>query len=213
MHKTLSSSITAVIAAGGYATRLGGGLPKSLWKVASRSLLEHSAAAVAQAGINSFVVFNNRPEFNTTIRMAVEPYGALNLINDQGVASTFLLAKQTALITHHQYICFMYGHAPRPGLHLLKLIEMVQKTVVVTAVESTTKRFPIPLQLGYLEPPYIIPTIMLRETYCIDWKAFFTEPVFNLTIVKALGPGEANSLPEIISYANYFNKFSRLCTV
>lgn len=200
------NTITAVIAAGGFATRFGGGAPKSLRTVAGKSLLEYTVAEVARVGIGSFIVFNNRPEFDVDLSIAVAPYGSFEIVNDRGVPNTFQLAKQAALAINSQYILFMYGHAPRPFSHLIKLIEMFHTPVVATSVSSTTQLSAVASPCGYLEPPHIIATSILRQTSYVDWKSFLTDPSVDLTFVEADGPGEANLLPELISYANYLDQ-------
>lgn len=210
MNKLTMSKISAVITAGGFATRLGGGPPKSLRAASGHYLLEHCIAYAAQAGIRSFIIFNNRPEFDTLIKTIAEPYGEFLIINDLHAPNTFWLAKESISYVGGEHILFLYGHAPRPCVHLTKLCSLGLRSVSASAVAHSTKNHLTTFRGMYLEPPYLIQTELLLQTTVTSWQSLMTENTSGLDILDVCGPNEVNTPMDVLPYYNYMRRLSSL---
>ena len=195
------NNTVAVIAAGGFATRLGTNKPKSLLKVSSQPLLLWLIQEIVAAGISRILVFQNRQEWLSEYRTIVGPFSEITLIADGGVASTFLLARRARRVCVAERYCFFYGHAPRPAAHIKHLLSL--PSVAATACRTTSRQRALRISSsGFLEPPFAISAEALATaSKAENWEEFFN--VHRPSAWPVSGPGEFNFESERLRYTSY----------
>ena len=100
-----TEEITAVIAAGGYATRLGCKYPKPFIEVDHIPLLRHWLFQINRIGITNILVFTNRPEWYSATEAACDGFPA-RVETDKGFSCSLELAKLALRYTDASKILF-----------------------------------------------------------------------------------------------------------
>lgn len=195
--------VATVIASGGWGSRMGCDRPKALMRVCGRTLLEHALTAAAQSGSPGLLVYNNRREWDSAVAEITERFAGAVFVPDAGVKSTLELAIDAAHRIAQPRLCFLYGHAPRPERHLRRLYAGPRASVVSTLVSASTRTHPIPCGTAYLEPPYVLPVQVLRNTARGNWWDFWASLPDRVATVPVAGPGEANWPGEMRNYRRY----------
>jgi len=203
-------TVTAVIAAGGYGTRCDSDVPKSLLRIGGITYLEVLLIQLTRAGINDAVIYCDRPEHVYQIVILTRDIIPTRVLLDQGVTSTFELAKHSTSVVSSSNILFCYGHSPRPAEHL-RLLLMQRKLPVVSVVDSTTKKSLINYRDGgYLEPPYLLSVSSLWQSYSSTWISYFAEEVETVVGISVNGACEFNYIEDRCRYNKYLESWS-LC--
>ena len=200
------SRIVGVVAAGGFARRLGAAAPKSMLHVHGITLLEHCLMSLKGAGIDEVVVYNNRTDWRDEMETVVRRYTGVRLVADQGVASTFLLARDAAGTTRASRLCFVYGHAPRPTEHFDRLLAALFP-VAATSVSSSSKARVLRHRTGFVEPPFVLGSEAVHTSTCSSWESFLARHSRQTHIVRVEGPNEANGPAEMAAYSRYVMQF------
>ena len=200
---------TAVITAGGYATRCEGQMPKALIRAKIITYIEALLIEVIESGINNIIIYCNRPSYLDEIERLASRYCKPIIIVDEGVLSTYILAKRAANICAGNHILFMYGHSPHPSKHLRNIISTPHDTVV-SLFKGSSKRIPISWsEYGYIEPPYKISMDLLNNSEHEDWTSFFNSLSSSLKVIPVKAPAEFNNQTERISFERYVNSWFR----
>ncbi len=205
------SNKTAVITAGGSASRCGGGQPKSLMRIGRTTYLEALLIEVAESGIDDVVIYCNRPDYLCEIEYISNQYCNTKLMIDKGVNSTFALAKHAATFCKGNDVVFLYGHSPHPSTHLKKIL-CNSAEIVVSLFRYSSKHKPIKwCDHSYIEPPFKISSNLINATSNCDWYSFFREYANSIESIPNTGVSEFNSLEERSIFEDYlcswFNKW------
>jgi CTP:molybdopterin cytidylyltransferase MocA len=80
---------TAVIAAGGRASRFGCRSPKSMLTVNGVPLLIYTVKSILNAGVTRVIVCLNRPEWQREMARSLENIPEVEMVIDKGYPSTF----------------------------------------------------------------------------------------------------------------------------
>ena len=192
----------AVIAAGGYGKRLGYGVPKSLIMCEGDPMISHVLRSFANAGVDRFIIFNDRPEFDHQLRVIGSGFSAA-VMNDEGVDSTIALARRAMPLFADEDFLFAYGHAPRPASFLRRLLA-AHADVTATGVWSSSKTSPIRSRQGFwIEPPYRIHRSTLQNCSASCWGGFFDSTTTEVVPVMISEPGEFNYSADLRLYRPY----------
>lgn len=203
--------VTAVISAGGYGVRCDSLLPKALLKLGDITYLELLMTELAKAGVKKSIIYCNRPAYINNIRTISEKIMITNVLLDQGVNSTFELAKDSSYLVSSPNIIFCYGHAPRPARYLRFLMKGSEIPVAST-LSSSTKQLLVSNRFGkYLEPPYLLSVLSLQRSRSNNWKSYLMEEIQSLSYTHIQGPNEFNYMAERHGYNEYIESWFRNC--
>lgn len=192
----------AVVTAGGFGNRLGLGVPKSLVLCERVPMITHVLSSLLAAGVNRFIVWNNRPEFGANLRDLCSAFPAI-VLEDEGVDCTIALAQRAASFIGNESFLFAYGHAPRPSSFVRRMLEL-RAEVVATGVASSSRMAPILGAKGrWIEPPYRIRRGALESARFSNWREFFCHCPTAVLNTESWEPGEFNSLEDLGSYCSY----------
>lgn len=197
----------AIIAAGGTASRLGGGLPKSLVRIGASTYLEILLRELQRCGLTEGVVYTNRREYLAQVAKLCP--SSFCVKQDAGFASTIELVKLATAEYPGRRIIFFYGHAPREASHITRLIQLRSKIAASLYVRSS-RTAPFAIKSGgFLEPPYLLET----EAICLprywDWNTLLHEHQAKIGLVLVDSPNEFNSRAELDTYAQYVMSWFR----
>jgi hypothetical protein len=199
----------AIIAAGGAASRCGGDRPKSLMEKSGTTYLEILLCEISKSGISDILIYCNRLEHLKDIRHISKKNSDARIIVDQGVPSTFHLAKHAASLRRQQDIIFFYGHSPRPSSHISALINSPHQ-IAASLYETSSKRNPIgDTSDGYLEPPFKIDAELLFKSKHSEWNYFLGEFEHVTSKISVNAPAEFNSLAERQVFDSYISSWSK----
>lgn len=199
----MKDQTTAVITAGGNATRCGGGTPKALMQTRSTTYIEALLIEVVESGVNDVVIYCNRPSYLSEIEYISKQYCNPTIVLDKGVNSTFYLAKHAATICKGDDILFLYGHSPHPSDYIRKLVNCPHHAAV-SLFEGSSKRKPIKwLEYGYIEPPFKISVNLLNISKHNDWISLFNAISNSIKCMPADAPSEFNNLEERKIFEQY----------
>jgi hypothetical protein len=163
----------AIIAAGSTASRLGGGLPKSLIRIGRFTYLEILLRELQPCGLTEGIVYTNRREYFAQVAKLCPT--SFQAKQDSGCASTVELVKLAAVEYPGRRIIFFYGHAPREAWHIARLMQLRSQIAASLYVKhSRTASFAIESG-GFLEPPYLLETATISWPRYSDWKTLLHE--------------------------------------
>jgi len=192
----------AIITAGGYGYRLGCEAPKSLVICEDDPMITHVLRSLANAGIDRFIIYNNRPEFDGRLKKIGSEFSAV-ILGDEGVNSTIALAQRAISLFSDDHFLFAYGHAPRPASFIRRLMT-THGSVVVTGVHGSSKASPIRSKQGlWIEPPYRIERNAIRDCSANCWRNFFERVATRIVPAMISEPGEFNSSADLRIYSAY----------
>jgi CTP:molybdopterin cytidylyltransferase MocA len=197
----------AMIAAGGYGRRFIGsgsptGRPKSLMMGVSRPMVVSTAENAREAGFRTLLVLNNRPEWHHELKEVLAPFDGVDVVEDAGYSSTFLLAQNFAEKMDTRFL-FLYGHAPRPAEHLRYLAKLKDQ-ISASAFENSTKTKVIPRGKLFLEPPYMVDCGSIVASNASDWASYFEEVRDKLGLYISKDPAEPNTRAEFERYIKHY---------
>ena len=107
------TELTAIIAAGGFASRMGIYKPKPMLSVEGKTLLEYTLTSLNIVNVSNVLVFNNRDEFQKDYQDIVKKYNNVELVSCGELKSTIELLYITREISPSKKYLFCYGNAPR----------------------------------------------------------------------------------------------------
>lgn len=188
-----------IIAAGGQGSRMAAGRPKSLLQAARRPLVIHCVEQLLLAGLTDIRVYNNRSEWTDTFSELLSSYRGVSVFADPGGPSTYAVAHFAVQHLTSDRILFLYGHAPRPAEHLLRLLSLAG--VVATEYVTSSRRDALSTRCGYLEPPFLVPTHSIVNSRGRTWRELFAANATH--IIPCVGPGEFNFRHELATYMSY----------
>lgn len=190
-----------MIAAGGFANRLGTNRPKSLLNASSEPLLSWVIKNVFAAGISRILIFHNRPEWVSEYETVVGPFSDITLIRDAGVSSTFHLARRASQFCLAKRYLFFYGHAPRPTAHIRRLLSL--PSPAATACRTSSRQRPLQINTGsFIEPPFAVSAEALAAApQAENWGEFFA--IHPPSTCRVSGPAEFNFESERLQYNAY----------
>lgn len=201
----MDNSLIVVISAGGRASRLGGGSPKSLMMVGEITYLEATLNEIRELTTSEILIYCDRTEYLSDIMKVITKYTGTTLINDCGAQSTYAIASHASNYSHSCRVLFLYGHSPKSSVHLKKMIQ-AETGVSVSLYHASSKRKPINIKgRGYIEPPYIIRTDLINKHPQINtWEDFFMWHRKILNCVTTNAPCEFNSPKEKLIFDTHF---------
>jgi CTP:molybdopterin cytidylyltransferase MocA len=196
-----------MIAAGGFARRMGAagdsqGRPKSLFFGASRPFVVSTVRNALEADCRRPLVLSNRPEWNDNLRHALAHIDGVDVVEDIGYSSTFLLARDFASRMQDRFL-FLYGHSPRPAEQLQKLVGL-GTAVAASGYKNSTKVKTVVRGELFLEPPYLVDRRSILTSHVSDWASYFDEVSNDLGIFVSDGPAEPNTRAEMDQYVRYY---------
>jgi CTP:molybdopterin cytidylyltransferase MocA len=199
------SGAVAFIAAGGFATRMGRGKPKSLIRLGHRSLLEMTVQTLVDAGLDDILIANNRSEFNDEFREICSRYAEVSLVVDRGYSNTFLLMLGYSNLLADRFI-FCYGHAPRSSQTVQRIWES-DGDVSAGRYASSSRRDAIATPDGFLEPPFLITKPALERKDFASWSGLFARRGSDVRAIGLAGDEpEFNSPEELGRYHSYLRR-------
>lgn len=203
-------SQTAVIAAGGFAKRLGVNMPKSLIMYGQSPLIAYVIRSLAQVGVTRFVLCNNRPEFRAQLEEVTARFPTV-ILDDRGSSSTIQLVRSALPLICDDNLIFAYGHAPRPVQFLRDMLDS-PCPVVTAGVEVSSKTKPIrsTSEGNWIEPPYKIDRRFFeRMSAAASWGEFFDSVSPDVIPIANGAPGEFNYPADLIRYDKYMKDWSK----
>lgn len=185
----------AIVAAGGFGTRLGGTKPKSLIRAGNVALIEITIAGLVNAGMHRILVTSNRPEWVSDLANILSPFPEALICQDPGYDTTLDLVRDYLSLMKDMFV-FVYGHAPQPSRVYERLSE--SGFTASTTFPCSSKQRPIEWFEGqFLEPPYFLNRHELGESDSKSWDRFFYADAQDLKLVAGEGPGEFNYPSEL----------------
>lgn len=199
-----AEAVCGVVAAGGFATRMGWKMPKSMAVVRGRTLLAWNLLELHLAGVRRVLVFTNRPDWVPAQQAILAAFPGTELVEDKGVGSTLELVK-AAITMDAERILFAYGHAPTHHRHLRKLLD-TDTRVACTKVSFSSRRRPIPdSEGGFLEPPVWVDRVVSLNGTCTGWNDLLT--TVGVRAVPLATPGEFNDQREFLEYSSCLSTY------
>jgi CTP:molybdopterin cytidylyltransferase MocA len=209
MTRASKGDVTAVVAAGGYARRLGTHCPKSFICVGGETLLSHCVRSLLRAAVNRVVLFVDRTGWDQAAADLFAGEPRVHVVRDCSPLSTFALVREGARLSNSR-VLFTYGHAPRRTHHLTRLLSL-NHLVVASTTPSTSRRSPlVTVGGGYLEPPLLIDAELLSASVANDWQQFFRQQAAVVRTVNLDGPPEFNYASEFRTYSRYVQRIAQL---
>jgi CTP:molybdopterin cytidylyltransferase MocA len=197
--------VTAIIAAGGKASRLGSRTPKSLLLMHGRPLIQYVVDELHVAGIRSIVVLAESAAVRRELTRELNGKSGVVVAASAEVGSTLEVCRVGASLSKSTRIYFAYGHTPVPASHILKVIEQ-QSRFVGTAVRSSTRKDLIQLEQElFLEPPFVFDRALLAGTSSTWSQLYSLCP--EAVIIPSDESGEFNDENELALLAARFEHF------
>ena len=201
MHQATVNPVApfdALVAAGGFGTRMGLGRPKSGLYVDDEMLLDRVVGSIqALAPRKLLICCGESREWRQ--RIAGRYHGQVEVVaSTSDVPSLRLLQEYLPILGDR--VLFAYGHAPRPRHHL-EALATCDASFAVSTVSMSTRRDLVRTVMGrFIEPPFILRTELVSR-FLSTWSAMLRQHHFEEFPMS--GPGEFNSHAEFIAYASY----------
>lgn len=149
------TKLIGIVAAGGYASRMGILEPKPMLTVEGKTLLEYTLISLQFAGVKNILVFSNRTDYFNQQRRIVQKFDGIQLVEDYGISSTIeLLYMAREICTAKKYL-FCYGNAPRTS-NIYKEMSDCKKHLGAIILKESSRRDLIQNGDCFLEPPFFI---------------------------------------------------------
>jgi hypothetical protein len=191
--------VTAVVMAGGFATRMNSSTPKALWSVAGMPLLHHTLTSLQLTGVASILVLSNRAQYLRRTAKVASVFPGTRVELSETHDSTFrVLCDVKAKLAPR--CLFLYGHAPRPATHIAALLAHRSLFAVTTTASSSKRNLIVSTSGRFIEPPYVIDSTSLADKYD-TWSAFLAK--YSIAEIPLLGPHEFNDRTEFKAYREY----------
>ena len=190
---------SALIAAGGRATRAGLCVPKSLVELDTRPLLAHLVQSLTNAGVTEIVISHNRPDLNSAFD-EVSALSGVTIVADERHNSTICVARQHVKLLPSRFL-FVYGHTLFEP-HVLEAL--VSGSREATAFPISSRQTPIPWGAEFLEPPFIVDRQHLISNSPESRNAYW-QSKSPKGVVRCTTPSEPNSRDELRNYLRTWN--------
>jgi bifunctional N-acetylglucosamine-1-phosphate-uridyltransferase/glucosamine-1-phosphate-acetyltransferase GlmU-like protein len=193
----------AVIAAGGFSSRMQSIPPKPLLVIGGQSYLSILLQHLNKVEVEHVAIYCNRESYFSQIEKTLSAYDNISIIFDAGVNSTIELVQHAASIFEDSSILFFYGHAPRPEQLIHSLINSGGECAAYTFIKST-KIDPVPVARGrYIEPPIRINTNNIELIESKSWKEYFNKLASRCVLIETNDPSEFNYPEEELVFRQY----------
>jgi len=193
----------AVIAAGGFSSRMQSIPPKPLLEVDGQSYLSILLQQLNHVELEHIVIYCNRESYLPRIENISSAYRNVSIIFDAGVNSTIEIAQHAAHIFEDSHILFFYGHSPRPLNYVVSLIETSGECAAFSFLQSTKIDYVETEDGRYIEPPIRINTKNIDLIGFSSWKEFFNEVGSKCSLIKSNAPSEFNYPEEELAFRKY----------
>lgn len=191
----MSRGFDALVAAGGYARRLGATGPKSLMRIGQEPLIVETIRELLRSRCRKILVANNRPEYSPHLAEILWQFPDVSLVKSSDHQSTFMLLSEFYSLLSEKVI-FTYGHAPRDFQHISRLAEC-EGSLVCSSYESSSRRDPIVVGRLFVEPPFLLDKDLVTKSSSMTWREFVIEHKSDASFVYS------NELPEFNSWAEF----------
>ena len=186
------TKLIGIVAAGGYASRMGILEPKPMVTVEGKTLLEYTLISLQLAGVKNILVFSNRTDYFNQQYKIVQKLKGIQIVEDYGVSSTIeLLYMAREICTAKKYL-FCYGNAPRTSDIYREMADCKKELGAIIIKESSRRDL---IQNGdcFLEPPFFIDETKVRlfRHYRL-WSELFHDCTNNIYHRHVNAPPEFN---------------------
>ncbi len=149
------TNLIGIVAAGGYAKRMGILEPKPMLAIEGKTLLEYTLVSLKDAGVKNIIVFSNRTDFINQQYKIVQNFSGIQLVEDNGISSTIELLYMAREIYKATNYLFCYGNAPRTS-DIYREMSNCKKEVGAIIIKKSSRRDLIQKGDTFLEPPFFI---------------------------------------------------------
>jgi hypothetical protein len=191
----------ALIAAGGYATRMNSSIPKSLLTVNDISYLELLLKQIDLLEFDKVVIFCNRINYIDQIKSIAIKYSNCIVVVHIGAESTFDLFKFGYSEFPSSEYLFFYGHSPRKADEISCLFDIDFPLVISLYSKSSKKSIIKSNSNFFIEPPYKISSLELEISNYINWNDFLSDHTYGSVYFNT--PNEFNNRAEEKKYREY----------
>lgn len=195
--------LTAIVAAGGFASRMGIYQPKPMLSIEGKTLLEYTLNSLQLASVRKILVFNNREEFQLDYLSIIKKYDNVELVRCNELNSTVKLLYITREISPSMNYLFCYGNAPRTQMVCRDIIHGSNHLGAINLKQSSRKDL-ISNGNYFLEPPFFINESTIRPfPEVVLWSDLFFKFKKYTFHYYIDAPSEFNTQAEWHSYKRY----------
>jgi hypothetical protein len=188
-----------MIAAGGYGSRLKLGTPKCAIEFGGRTLLEIGARQAILAGANRILVLCNNLQWVDSAKYIASQIPNCEVLQDLGHETTFDLCRSYAPLMGEDFL-FLYSHAPRKSSVLEPILHDRRRKQAAGLVSKSSRRVPIELNSGFLEPPFRVHREAIVKSIESSWREYVFKRITDFSIFPLNGPPEFNNALERDAY-------------
>jgi hypothetical protein len=195
----------ALVTAGGFAKRFGGGRSKPLLRHNQSLLVSIAVQSVLEAGCRRVLVTTNRPEYMSELADEFVDVPGVTLAIDGGCESTFELAVGAAARMESEFL-FVYGHAPRPP-NCIRMVLNTKGPVVGSGFKQSSQQFAPTVAGLRIEAPYRLKKEEIIANTYTSWNSYIESEKCRLNVVPVSGPCEFNYRSELEGYCDYIDRW------
>lgn len=192
----------AIVAAGGFAKRIGTDCPKSLIKIDGTEILKLHLNDLSRLYLDKIIVYTNRSDYYDTYKTITSHFNNIELVIDPGFNSTFEIVH-----TYHEKsdsdILFTYGHTIIERQHYISLLQMPSIINCSLYIASSKTKVYKPVNSHFAEPPYFISKRFLQNIYTNNWEDFLKNNHLFCNYLNSTSPNEFNYKEEFESLKVY----------
>lgn len=201
------TNLLGIVAAGGYASRMGISEPKSMLTIEGITLLEYTLKGLQRAGVKSIIVFTDRNDYLEQQCNISHKYDGVQVVEDRGVSSTIEMLYMARKINRYRKYVFCYGHAPRTSI-IYKCLVNCERDLGGLVVNTSLRSDLIKRGNGFLEPPFFVRENKINSlNYCRIWSNLFHSCANNIYSIPASSPPEFNDQIGWYYYKRYMLEY------
>ena len=197
----------SIVAAGGYASRMGILEPKPMLTVEGKTLLEYTLISLQLAGVRNILVFSDRTDYFDQQIKIVQKFDNIRIVKDCGISSTIELLYMAREICKGKKYLFCYGNAPRTS-DIYREMSGCTKALGAITIKESSRRDLIQNENRFLEPPFFIDEskVRLLRNYRL-WSELFHDCENNIYHNHVIVPPEFNDHVGWYKYRRYIYKY------
>lgn len=197
----MKSNNIVVIAAGGYGTRLGSTLPKSLLMAGGCPILYYTIREALKLNVERVYVHTNRRDLVNEYNPLLLDLSKVELLINEDFESTFGIINKYYR-TSKKNILFLYGHCPVKAEFLRAMLRVNQKVCCTTKRVSTKSKTVRTNSGWFVEPPIYIPSKYIDRPFR-SWGEFLFYHQQTIEYLNDNSPNEFNYLQEFYNSKEY----------
>lgn len=203
----------AIVAAGGFARRIGTDCPKSLIKIDGTEILKLHLNELSRLYLDKILVYTNRFDYYDTYKTISSHFKNVELVIDPGFNSTFEI-----LQTYHEKsdsdILFTYGHTIIKRQHYISLVQVPSIINCSLFVASSKTIIYRPINSYFVEPPYFISKKYLQNIDTNNWNDFLKNNLMFCNYLYSTTPNEFNYKEEFENLKIYIRRlYKPTCSI